>query len=207
MKPALKEINFSEIAKRVAEHPKPAGAQTRLTRAQTKLQEASVEAERILEQINVARQGTTDDQVGAMLYQIDGAVVAMEPLQESYTRAIQSAELWRRAIKQGERERDFARQEVTGEILRELMPAIREEQRQVVAAYASAALAAKKYRAFVQGLQQAGLHVPLDHVFTGNLSNGTEHNSVFFTWCSSLIDRGLAATDDLPEELRKGWGW
>jgi len=202
----MKQINVNELGKQITSAPEVVAAEQRLAKVRIRFQAAEAEIERIRVQIDTSRSLELNEMAQTLLYDGDADGLAIESLQTELSKAQETAALLAKAVKLGEQEFDFAKRNVASTVLQGLQPELKARQAALIGKYAECAIATREYRELLLNLQAAGVEPSFDHFYTGGLSNAAEHNSNFFTWCASLIERGLLAKADIPESLRKFWG-
>ena len=201
----MKQINTSEIYKQITNAPEVTAAEQRLANVRNRLKAVEAEIERLQNQIDTSRTRETNELASAMLHGGDDSD-DFATLETELTKLREQAVLLQKAAKLGENEYDFARRSKAGEVLQGLQPELKARQAALIGKYADVAIATREYKDLLSSLSSVGIAASPDHIFSGSLDNATYHNSSFFTWCDSLIARGLLAKADIPESLRKFWG-
>jgi hypothetical protein len=199
-------IDADAIRKQIETDPAVQAAGQRLARAHTRLAEVQAEIDRIMNELERSKKLETDERAARMLYDDDVTDQAIETLTAALNKTRETADLLQRAVRLGLAEADHARMAAAGKVLEDLKPELKQRQRDLIGRYASAALAIKDYRDRLAHLRSGGIVLDMDHVYAGSLTSGAEYNSPFFTWCESLIGRGLLQWSDIPEPLRRAWG-
>ena len=200
----MKKIDTSEIYKQITNAPEVTAAEQRLANVRNRLKAVEAEIERLQNQVDTSRNLESNELASAMLHGGDDSD-DFATLETELTKLREQAVLLQKAAKLGENEYDFARRSKAAEVLQGLQPELKARQATLIGKYADVAIECQQYKGLLLSLRAAGIDASLDHVFPGSLSNGSDFNSSLFTWCASLIERGLLAKIDIPESLRKFW--